>query len=133
MTIADFADISDTLGFLDDWEERYQALIDYGKALPPYPEQWRDEAHKVRGCASQVWLHMEWADGKLQIWGDSDAFIVKGLVAILMSFYHNATREEIRSKDINAAFKSLGLAEHLSPQRSNGFFSMVEHVRAIAI
>ncbi len=133
-----FADIAETLEFLDDWEERYKAIIDYGRHLPPYPEELRDEAHKVRGCTSQVWLNMEWhmgADGveRLHLQGDSDAHIVKGLVAILLAFYHEATREEVRMRDINAAFTALGLSAHISPQRANGFFAMVAAVRTAAI
>jgi cysteine desulfuration protein SufE len=128
---ADFA-------LLDDWEDRYRYVIELGRSLPPLPEALRTQANKVRGCASQVWLASEVeksAPGKapaLAFQGDSDAHIVRGLIAILFALYQGRTAEEILHTDAQALFRELGLGEHLTQQRSNGFFSMVERIRADA-
>lgn len=124
--IADFA-------FLDDWDDRYKYLIDLGRALPPYPEAKRDDAHKVRGCASQVWLDATMADDRVVLAGDSDAHIVKGLVAVLLALYSGKTPEEILSADAADALAPLDLSAHLTPQRSNGLASMVARIRSIAL
>ena len=122
---------------LDDWEDRYRYVIELGKALPPFPEAERSEANKVRGCVSQVWLSAHRQDGLagkpvLRFAGDSDALIVRGLVAILITFYSGKTAEAILTTDAEALFARLGLREHLTPQRSNGLASMVARVRADA-
>jgi cysteine desulfuration protein SufE len=127
-------EILDGFSFLDDWDDRYRYVIELGKALTPYPEAVRDEAHKVQGCASQVWLHsiVQPSNGKgpvLSFVGDSDAIIVRGLVAILLALYSDQPAKEILSADAIALFEKLGLKEHLTPQRSNGFRSMVERIR----
>jgi cysteine desulfuration protein SufE len=126
---ADFA-------LLDEWEDRYRYLIELGRSLPPFPEALRTDANKVRGCVSQVWLSsMVKPDGGapvLEFQGDSDAHIVRGLVAVLFALIQRRTPEEILAADAKALFAELGLAEHLTPQRSNGFFSMVERIRADA-
>jgi cysteine desulfuration protein SufE len=126
---ADFA-------LLDEWEDRYRYLIELGRSLPPFPEALRTDANKVRGCVSQVWLSsMVKPDGDapvLEFQGDSDAHIVRGLVAVLFALIQRRTPEEILAADAKALFAELGLAEHLTPQRSNGFFSMVERIRADA-
>jgi cysteine desulfuration protein SufE len=128
---ADFA-------LLDDWEDRYRYVIELGRALPPLPEALRTDANKVRGCASQVWLASATrpaADGKgpaLEFQGDSDAHIVRGLIAILFALFQGKTPEAILGTDARATFDELGLKEHLTPQRSNGFFSMVERIRSDA-
>lgn len=127
-----FDDIVADFAFLDDWDERYKYLIDLGRALPPYPEEKRDDAHKVRGCASQVWLDPRRVDGKLTFAGDSDAHIVKGLVALLIALFSEKTPEEILAVDAEAALRPLDLSAHLTPQRSNGLASMVARIRAIA-
>jgi cysteine desulfuration protein SufE len=123
---ADFA-------LLDEWEDRYRYLIELGRGLAPLPEALRTEANKVRGCASQVWLAsaVSAGDGRpvMQFVGDSDAHIVRGLIAILFSIYQGKAPEEILAVDPRPIFAGLGLAEHLTPQRSNGFFSMVERIR----
>jgi cysteine desulfuration protein SufE len=122
--------------FLDDWEDRYRYVIELGRALPPLPEAARTEANKVRGCASQVWLATEvngaGAAPCLIFKGDSDAHIVRGLIAILFSIYSGRCADEIVRIDAQDVFRRLGLAEHLTPQRSNGFASMVERIRADA-
>lgn len=130
--MASFDDIVSDFAFLDDWDERYKYLIDLGRALAPYPEEKRDEAHKVRGCASQVWLDPSAADGRLRFAGDSDAHIVKGLVALLIALYDNRTPSEILDIDAEAKLAPLDLAAHLTPQRSNGVASMIARIRATA-
>jgi cysteine desulfuration protein SufE len=130
--MARFDEIVSDFAFLDDWDERYKYLIDLGRALPPYPEEKRDEAHKVKGCASQVWLHWARADGRLDFVGDSDAHIVKGLVALLLALYSGKPAREILALDADAALAPLDLAAHLTPQRSNGLSSMVRRIRSIA-
>jgi cysteine desulfuration protein SufE len=119
---------------LDEWDDRYRYIIELGRSLPELPEEARTEANKVQGCASQVWLETKvrpnGADGPvLTFVGDSDAHIVKGLIAILLAFYSGRTAREILSRDATALFTQLGLGEHLTPQRSNGFRSMVERIR----
>ena len=123
-------DLSETFEFLGDWEERYRHVIDLGRALAPLADAERTDANKVRGCASQVWLVMQAsADGTLGFRGDSDAHIVRGLIAILMSLYSDRSAAEILAFDAKDAFARLGLTGALSRQRSNGLFSMVERIR----
>lgn len=120
---------------LDDWEERYQEIIDLGKQLPELPDAYKTEAYKVRGCASQVWLVPSVTDDEppvITFRADSDAHIVRGLVAILLMIYSDKTAKDILNVDIQAIFNQLELASHLSPSRSNGFQSMVKKIRAIA-
>jgi cysteine desulfuration protein SufE len=124
-------DIRSDFGLLDDWEDRYRYVIELGRGLPPLPESERTEANKVRGCASQVWLAtaVPTAEPVLVFEGDSDAHIVRGLIAILFAIYSGKTADEILAIDAQAVFAEFGLKEHLTPQRSNGFFSMVERIR----
>jgi cysteine desulfuration protein SufE len=127
--------IRSDFALLDDWEDRYRYVIELGRALSPLPDALRTDANKVRGCASQVWLASSVHRGDpasaphLEFQGDSDAHIVRGLIAILFALYDDKTAEEILRTDANAVFAELGLKEHLTPQRSNGFFSMVERIR----
>ncbi len=130
--MTEFDDIVSDFAFLEDWDERYKYLIDLGRRLPPYPEEKRDDTHKVRGCASQVWLDPTPVDGRLEFAGDSDAHIVKGLVALLIALYSGKQPEEILAVDAVASLAPLDLASHLTPQRSNGLSSMVNRIRAIA-
>jgi cysteine desulfuration protein SufE len=116
--------------FGDDWEERYRYVIDLGRELDDLTETERSEANKVRGCASQVWLvTSRGADGTLVFRGDSDAHIVRGLIAIVISLYSGRAPDEILGFDFRAAFERLGLKGALSTQRSNGLFSMIERIR----
>jgi len=127
--------IRSDFALLDDWEDRYRYVIELGRGLAPLPDALRTEANKVRGCASQVWLsagagqETPDAPSRLHFLGDSDAHIVRGLIAILFAMYQDRTPEEILATDARAMFAELGLKEHITPQRSNGFFSMVERIR----
>jgi cysteine desulfuration protein SufE len=122
--------------FLGDWEERYRYIIELGRGLAPLPDAERTEANKVRGCASQVWLwtRTEQRDGKLvmRFGGDSDALIVRGLVAIAIMLFDNKTPDEIAATDADAAFGRLELSEHLTAQRANGLRSLVNRIKVEA-
>ncbi|UTW58614.1 SufE family protein [Kordiimonas sp. SCSIO 12603] len=126
-------EILDTFEFLDDWEERYKYIIDLGKKLTPLaPEEMVDE-NKVRGCQSQVWLVAETdVDGKIHLRGDSDAFIVKGLVAVVLLIFSGKTAAEIQATNAKEILDQMGLSAHLSPLRANGLFSMVERIERMA-
>jgi len=118
---------------LDDWDDRYRYLIELGRALPPLPEAARNDANKVRGCASQVWLATSIkpngaAGPVLTFAGDSDAHIVRGLIAVLFALFSGKGAKDILATDAIALFEKLGLREHLTPQRSNGFRSMVDRI-----
>ncbi len=127
---AELEDLSAEFEILGDWEERYRHIIDLGRQLEPLDDAERTEANKVRGCASQVWLVTDRRpDGTLVFKGDSDAHIVRGLVAIVLRLYSGRGREEILGFDAKGAFADLGLAGALSAQRSNGLASMVDRIR----
>jgi cysteine desulfuration protein SufE len=129
-------EIRDNFEVLDDWDDRYRYVIELGRTLEPMPESEHSAANKVQGCVSQVWLSKRIDRGNgaplLQYRGDSDAHIVRGLVAILLSLYSGRTPQEILSTDAIAVFDEFGFREHLTPQRSNGLRSMVERIRADA-
>ncbi len=125
-------DIVDTLSFFDDWEDRYKYIIDLGKELPPLPEAMRTEDRKVRGCQSQVWINTRLEDGRLAMDVDSDAFIVKGLLGVVLAAYNYKTPEEVLAFDIDSYFNELDLMGHLSPTRGNGLRAMVARIREIA-
>jgi cysteine desulfuration protein SufE len=130
-------EIIENFSFLDDWDDRYRYVIELGRGLSPLSDAARTDANKVQGCASQVWLatHVE-PDGAagptLTFAGDSDAHIVRGLIAILFAIYSGKSARDILSTDAVSVFEQLGLREHLTPQRSNGFRSMVERIKADA-
>ena len=124
------AELKDEFDLLGDWEERYRYVIELGKDLAPLTDAERSDLYKVRGCASQVWLVTEpHADGTLSFRGDSDAHIVRGLIAILLRLYSGRAPDEILAFDAKAAFEELGLTGALSSQRSNGLASMVGRIR----
>jgi cysteine desulfuration protein SufE len=130
-------EIVENFSLLEEWDDRYRYVIELGRALEPLPERARTDANKVQGCASQVWLSTtvqpNGAGGPvLTFIGDSDAHIVRGLIAILFAMYSGKPAREILTADAIATFERLGLREHLTPQRSNGFRSMVERIRADA-
>lgn len=127
-------EIIDNFELLDDWDDRYRYLIELGRALEPLPEAAHNETNRVRGCASQVWLETHVArDGAgrpaLHFVGDSDAHIVRGLVALALAIFSDRPAEEIVATDAMAVFDRLGLGAHLTPQRSNGLRSMVERIK----
>jgi cysteine desulfuration protein SufE len=130
-------EIVENFTLLDEWDDRYRYVIELGRALPPLPDSAHTEANKVQGCASQVWLlsqvKPDGATGPvLRFEGDSDAHIVRGLVAILIALYSGKPAQEILATDAIALFDRIGLRENLTPQRSNGLRSMVERIRAEA-
>jgi cysteine desulfuration protein SufE len=130
-------EIVDNFSLLEEWDDRYRYVIELGRGLSPLAERDRTEANKVQGCASQVWLattvHPNGQGGPiLAFCGDSDAHIVRGLIAILFAMFSGKRARDILSTDAIAVFERLGLREHLTPQRSNGFRSMVERIRADA-
>ncbi|MGF1545387.1 MAG: SufE family protein [Parvularculaceae bacterium] len=131
--MASFDDIVADFSFLDDWDDRYKYLIDLGRSLEAYPDELRDDDHKVKGCASQVWLDAGVADGPagkvLRLRGDSDAHIVRGLVALLIALYADRPAAEAAELDAREALASLDLDGHLTPQRANGLVSMVSRIR----
>ncbi|MGA2125532.1 MAG: SufE family protein [Xanthobacteraceae bacterium] len=130
-------DITENFSLLDDWDDRYRYVIELGRGLAPLAEAARTDANKVQGCASQVWLDTTVApDGNrgpvMTFVGDSDAHIVRGLIAILLALYSHRTARDILATDAITVFERLGLREHLTPQRSNGFRSMVERIKSDA-
>ena len=133
MAQPNFEHLVETFEFLDDWEDRYRHVIDLGKAMPNMPEVLKVATTKVDGCASQVWLHLRTNDDVLTFVGDSDAIIVKGLIAILINLYSGLKLEEISGIDPVLELGRLGLNEHLSSQRSNGLRAMVERISETAI
>ena len=130
-------DLIENFSLLEDWDDRYRYVIELGRGLPPLAEREHSAANKVQGCASQVWLATNVAANGargpvLTFLGDSDAHIVRGLIAILLTVYSGKPAEEILSIDAVSLFERLGLREHLTPQRSNGFRSMVERIKSDA-
>lgn len=122
-------DIIDSLGFFDNWEERYKYIIDLGKELPEMNASLRTDEYLVRGCQSQVWLVDEWRAGKLFFQADSDAFIVKGLLGVVLAAFNGKAPGEILAFDIDAYFTRLDLLQHLSSTRGNGLKAMVKRIQ----
>lgn len=127
-----FDEIAETFEFLPDWEERYREVISLGKSMSPMPEALKVPATKVTGCASQVWIHPEIESGRYGFQGDSDAHIVRGLIAILKALYTGVPVSEVPKVDAQAELARLGLDSHLSSQRSNGLKSMIQRIRESA-
>lgn len=127
-----FEEIVEDFEFLDDWEDRYRHVIDLGKAMPALEDALKVPATKIHGCASQVWLHPEIQGGVFRFRGDSDAMIVRGLIAVLGALYNDLSIEDAAAVDAFDELGRLGLNEHLSSQRSNGLKSMVERLNSIA-
>jgi cysteine desulfuration protein SufE len=125
------AALADDLSVLDDWEERYRYIIDLGHKLPPFPEAWADDAHRVPGCQSRVWMEAALRDGRMYYAGVSDAAIVSGLIAMLLRVYSGRTPAEIAATD-PVFLKELGLLEALSTNRGNGIAAMARKVREVA-
>ena len=128
-------ELVESFAALGEWEERYRYLIELGRKLPPLADAERTEARKVRGCMSQVWLASTLRPGpppRLELRGDSDAHIVKGLIALLFKLYSGRTPAEILALDARAVFERLGLESHITMNRRNGFYAMVERIRSLA-
>ena len=123
-------DLIDNFALFEDWEERYRYLIDLGRELPSMPPELKTDATLVKGCTSRVWLYASENAGRYSFSADSDAHIVRGLIAVLLAAYQDKTAAEIAAVDIENAFVQLGLDQHLSPNRRNGFFSMAERVKS---
>ena len=132
MNLPSYEEIIDDIAFFDDWEQRYQYIIDLGKSIPSIDESLKTNDRLVRGCQSSVWLLSKEEDGKLQFQVDSDAVIVNGLLALVMAVFNDKTSSQILAFDINGYFKKLDLERHITPARGNGLRSIVLKVRAIA-
>lgn len=124
------AEIIESFALMEDWEDRYSLLIDLGKKLPAFPDEDKIDANLVRGCVSKVWMVPEVKDGRLTFRADSDAHIVKGLVALICIMFNGMTLADIKTVDVDSIFKQLGLDQNLSPNRRNGFYAMIEKIRA---
>jgi len=127
-----FEEIAETFEFLDDWEDRYRHVIELGRAMPALDDSFKVPAYKVDGCASQVWLRPVIEGGRFDFQGDSDAMIVRGLIAVLHALYSGLPVGQVAAVDAAAELGRLGLNEHLSSQRSNGVRAMVERIRKVA-
>jgi cysteine desulfuration protein SufE len=127
-----FEEILEDFEFLEDWEDRYRHVIDLGKAMPPLDDAFKVAATKVDGCSSQVWLQPTVANGSITFDGDSDAMIVRGLIAVLRALYNGLPVADVAMVDARAEFGRLGLNEHLSAQRSNGLRAMIERVHQVS-
>lgn len=127
-------ELLETFEDLQEWDERYDFIIDLGRELPEMPKQYQDADHIVEGCMSTVWMHAQSKDAHspMEIIADSDSIIVKGLIVLLLSFYNSQTPAQIVESDVSAYLKSLGLSQHLSPQRRNGLFSMIKRLKLLA-
>jgi cysteine desulfuration protein SufE len=121
------ADLVDEFEMFEDWMSRYEHVIDLGRQLPDFPEQWKTDANKIQGCQSQVWLNMEMRDGKMHIDGTSDASIVSGLVAIVLRVYSDQAPSDILNTKPDF-INEIGFNDHLSPTRSNGLHSMLRSI-----
>jgi len=128
-------ELVENFSFFDEWTDRYRYLIDLGRKIPEMDSADKTEGNKVRGCQSQVWMVMNFdaAEGTLSFDADSDSAIVKGLIAILLALYGGTRPEEIMAADIDGTFSEIGLDSHLSPNRRNGFYSMVNRIKASAV
>ncbi|MEL6100223.1 MAG: SufE family protein [Pseudomonadota bacterium] len=127
-----FEEIVEDFEFLEDWEDRYRYVIEQGKAMEPLDEALRVPATKVDGCASQVWLHAGIEGGIFHFDGESDAMIVRGLIAVLRRLYNGLSPAEVMQVDARSEMARLGLNDHLSAQRSNGLTAMIERIRGLA-
>ncbi|HPQ51137.1 MAG TPA: SufE family protein [Alphaproteobacteria bacterium] len=126
-------EIIESFELMDDWEDRYRVLIDLGKILPELPDTLHRDEFLVKGCTSKVWMIPDVKSGKFTFQADSDAHIVRGLVAVLYVIFNNIPVTDILSVDVEEIFSKLGLDQNLSPNRRNGFFSMVEKIKAFGL
>lgn len=130
--ITSLEDLVENFALFDDWEERYRYLIDLGRTLPAMDAAQKTDETLVKGCTSRVWMVADIQDNHFHFIADSDAHIVRGLIAILMAAYQDKALEDVQAIDIDEAFAEIGLDKHLSPNRRNGFFSMVERIKALS-
>ncbi|MBQ9271420.1 MAG: SufE family protein [Alphaproteobacteria bacterium] len=128
----DIAELIDNFSFFENWEEKYQYVIDLGRKLEPLDDSYKTDIWKVKGCQSQVWLVPQITDGIFHFMGDSDAILVRGIIAIVFTIYNDKTAEQIKNVDITKIFAKLGLEENLTPSRRNGMMSMVAKIREYA-
>lgn len=128
----DIDELIENFSFFENWEEKYQYVIDLGRTLEPLEETFKTETWKVQGCQSQVWLVPSFNNGYIHFKGDSDAVLVKGIIAIVLSVYNDKSPQEIKNIDIKEIFAKLGLEENLTPSRRNGMMSMVAKIREYA-
>jgi len=133
MSQPNLEELTENFSLFDDWEERYKYLIDLGKNLEPMDESLKTEATLVKGCTSQVWMMCKTDnDGRYHFIADSDAHIVRGLIAVILGAYQGKTAQDIQLMDIEKSFADIGLDQHLSPNRRNGFFAMVERIKTLS-
>jgi cysteine desulfuration protein SufE len=130
--IIDYDILLENLSFIDDWEEKYSYILELGKKLLPFPEKYKNDTFKVKGCVSQVWLYPDIQNNQFYFLGDSDSLLVKGLIAVILIIYNHLSKSEILQINFTEKFKALGLSEHLTPQRSNGVFSMIAKIQEYA-
>ena len=130
--MTDIDELYENFEFFDSWEEKYQYVIDLGHQLEHLPEEYKTDIWKVQGCQSQVWLVPEVKNGLFHFKGDSDAILVKGIIAIILMIYNDKSAEEIKSIDVLKIFARLGLEENLTPSRRNGMMSMVQKIKYYA-
>lgn len=130
--VQSITDLTESFALMDDWEDRYAVLIDLGRKLPEFPESEKNERNIIKGCVSQVWMLPKVEQGIFTFVADSDAHIVKGLVALLYVIYNNRPVDALLDVDITGIFTEMGLDKNLSPNRRNGFFAMVEKIRSFA-
>lgn len=133
MSLPSTKEIIEDLEFFDDWEERYKYIIDLGEQMPKMPAELQTHERLVKGCQSNVWIDVKLNDKKLTFNVDSDAIIVRGLLALVMAAYNNKTAEQIQAFDISAYFKQLDLEQHISPTRGNGLHAIVSKIQAFAV
>lgn len=128
----DIDELIENFSFFESWEEKYQYVIDLGRQLEPLDEHYKTDEWKVKGCQSQVWLVPQFQNGYIHFIGDSDAILVKGIIAIVLAIYNNKSADEIKNIDVMEIFAKLGLEENLTPSRRNGMMSMVAKIREYA-
>lgn len=128
----DIEELIENFSFFENWEEKYQYVIDLGHKLEPLDDSFKTEEWKVKGCQSQVWLVPQFANGLIHFKGDSDAILVRGIIAIVLMIYNDKTPKEIKSIEVTEIFAKLGLEENLTPSRRNGMLSMVSKIKEYA-
>lgn len=129
-TLPSIEELVENFALFSDWEERYRYLIDLGRSLPHMPEVLKTEENLVRGCTSRVWMLARFEAGLFHVQADSDAHIVRGLIALLVAAYEGQPRERLKTLDIENIFRNIGLDQNLSPNRRNGFYAMVERIKS---